>query len=141
MITESNKSVHFYWITDGKPGAMDAIIEALAKYGPLRDERDALRAERDTAIKRAEEAEAALATVQGEGAAAWRPIASAPKDGARVLLWYAPTRIDKGEVVEGFWDALFDGQWMTSRGASFIDGRLRQPTNWMPLPSGPTEGA
>jgi Protein of unknown function (DUF551) len=141
MITESNKSVHFYWITDGKPGAMDAIIEALAKYGPLRDERDALRAERDAAIKRAEEAEAALATVQGEGVAAWRPIATAPKDGARVLLWYAPTRIDKGEAVEGFWDALFDGQWMTSRGASFIDGRLRQPTHWMPLPSGPVEGA
>jgi hypothetical protein len=58
-----------------------------------------------------------------------------------VLLWYAPTRIDKGEAVEGFWDALFDGQWMTSRGASFIDGRLRQPTHWMPLPSGPAGGA
>ena len=148
MISESDKSVHFYWITDGKPGAMDAIIEALAKYGPLRierdtlcAERDALRAERDAAIKRAEEAEAKLATVQGEGVAAWRPIATAPKDGARVLLWYAPTRIDKGEAVEGFWDALFDGQWMTSRGASFIDGRLRQPTHWMPLPSGPAEGA
>ncbi len=148
MITESDKSVHFYWITDGKPGAMDAIIEALAKYGPLRierdtlcAERDALRAERDTAIKRAEEAEAALATVQGEGVAAWRPIATAPKDGARVLLWYAPTRIDKGEAVEGFYDALFDGQWMTSRGVRHVDVRVRQPTHWMPLPSGPTEGA
>jgi len=213
MITESDKSVHFYWTTDGKPGVMDAIVEALAKYGPLRAERDALRAERDAlraerdaaaeaaptkpslfavcdcgaheaglvdedglcvvcgcdvvvvvdrhsadlvaqlrqgrgvderldaATRRAEEAEAALATVQGEGVAAWRPIATAPKGGARVLLWYAPTRIDKGEAVEGFWDALFDGHWMTSRGASFIDGRLRQPTHWMPLPSGPTEGA
>jgi hypothetical protein len=110
-------------------------------HTPDLDQGAALRAERDAAIKRAEEAEVALATVQGEGVAAWRPIATAPKDGARVLLWYAPTRIDKGEAVEGFWDALFDGQWMTSRGASFIDGRLRQPTHWMPLPSGPAEGA
>jgi hypothetical protein len=47
MITESDKSVNFFWMTNGKPGVMDAIVEALAKYGPLRAERDALRAERD----------------------------------------------------------------------------------------------
>jgi hypothetical protein len=73
--------------------------------------------------------------------AAWQPIATAPTNGARVLLWYAPTRIDKGEAVEGFWDSLFDGQWMTSRGSSYIDGRLRRPTHWMPLPRGPGESA
>jgi hypothetical protein len=90
---------------------------------------------------------AVLATAEAERDAlrqqveAWQPIATAPTNGARVLLWYAPTRIDKGEAVEGFWDSLFDGQWMTSRGSSYIDGRLRRPTHWMPLPRGPGESA
>ncbi len=128
------------YIEASSPASTRSWSAADVTHTPDPDQGAALRVDLAAAIKRAEAAEA-LATVQGEGVAAWRPIATAPKDGARVLLWYAPTRIDKGEAVEGFWDALFDGQWMTSRGASFIDGRLRQPTHWMPLPSGPAEGA
>jgi hypothetical protein len=83
-------------------------------------------AERDAAVARAEAAEAK-----------WRPIAEAPRDGSRLLLWYPATRIDDGLSVEGFWDRLFDGEWMLSRGGNHIDRRVRRPTHWMPLPAGP----
>jgi hypothetical protein len=67
----------------------------------------------------------------------WQPIVTAPRDGSRVLLWYPPTREDAGVAAEGFFDALFDGVWMVSRGSSHIDRRVRKPTHWMPMPDGP----
>jgi hypothetical protein len=73
MITENDKSVHFYWTTDGKPGVMDAIAEALAKYGPLRDERDTLCAERD-ALRAERDALRARAEAAERDADAWRRV-------------------------------------------------------------------
>jgi hypothetical protein len=73
-------------------------------------------------------------------AAIWQPLETAPRDGTRIILWFARTKIDKGEAVEGFFDKVLDGTWMVSRGASFMDRRLRQPTHWMPLPGGPDAG-
>ena len=97
-----------------------------------------LRAAFANVTARAEAAEAALATARVEG---WRPIESAPRDGSHVLLWYTPNRVDKGVAVEGFFDMWYDREWMVTRGANFVDRRLRQPTHWMPLPCGPVEGA
>jgi len=58
------KSIVFEWsTTTGEPNVMDAIAAALRAHGPLLAERDALR-------RRAEAAEAALATARAEGAAA-----------------------------------------------------------------------
>ena len=71
----------------------------------------------------------------------WRPIGdTTPRDGSQILLWYPPTRIEDGVAAEGFWDHLFDGEWMLSRGGNHIDRRVRRPTHWMPMPAGPALG-
>jgi hypothetical protein len=50
----------------------------------------------------------------------WQPIATAPKDGTRIIL------IDRrGVVMRGYWDRV-DG-WPSSAGV----------THWMPLPDPP----
>jgi hypothetical protein len=67
----------------------------------------------------------------------WQPIVTAPRDGSRILLWYPSTREDAGVAAEGFFDVLFDGVWMVSRGSSHVDRQVRKPTHWMPMPDGP----
>ena len=68
----------------------------------------------------------------------WQRISdTTPRDGSRILLWYPSTRIEDGVAAEGFWDFVYDGDWMVSRGSAHIDRRVRRPTHWMPLPAGP----
>lgn len=56
----------------------------------------------------------------------WRPIASAPRDGTKVLCWSRDS---------GCFIARFDGTyWLVGIGA------IVEPTHWMPLPDGPVEG-
>lgn len=62
----------------------------------------------------------------------WQPIETAPRDGARILVW--PTRAFGQLFIEiGLRD--FDGAWFTDD-ASPIDP---PPTHWMPLPEPPAE--
>ena len=92
---------------------------------------------------------AALARARAEGeaagraaerAAVWRHIADAPRDGSRILLFFPETRVHQTLVAEGFFDTLFDGVWMLSRGSSALDLRVRSPTHWAPLPEPPAAG-
>ena len=56
----------------------------------------------------------------------WRPIASAPRNGTKVLCWSRDS---------GCFIARFDGTyWLVGIGA------IVEPTHWMPLPDGPGEG-
>jgi len=69
----------------------------------------------------------------------WRPIETAPRDGARVLVWsgaYRGTafiaRLDDDRYAKRprpFWE--FEGQDTTT-------ARAHQPTHWMPLPAPPS---
>lgn len=60
----------------------------------------------------------------------WRPMATAPKDGTRILLWdYAANRA----VI---------GWWAEEKGTLGWRGDLRgNPTLWMPLPDRPDDPA
>ena len=64
-------------------------------------------------------------TAQAEG---WMDIATAPKDGTRVLLV-----IDHGEHGDKVWTGLWANGWMVSYGKA-----ASQPTHWMTLPPPPT---
>ncbi|KXJ63035.1 hypothetical protein AXY46_03180 [Achromobacter xylosoxidans] len=58
----------------------------------------------------------------------WKPIASAPKDGSRVLIWHTD------------YCAPITAQWYGSEGwkmDSDVSPFWRQPTHWMPLPAAP----
>ena len=62
-------------------------------------------------------------------ASGWQPIATAPRDGTRVLC-YAPSAEDRAAVMRN------DYWWMQERGWAFM--RPRQPyTHWQPLPPAP----
>jgi len=55
----------------------------------------------------------------------WRPIASAPKDGTRVLLW------GNGPIRFGYMDEL--GNWR-----ELTHGPMKTtPTHWRPIPTPP----
>ena len=98
-----------------------------------------------------------------EAPAGWRPIESAPKDGTELILFHPPEIYD-GEKVParvtcGQWVEWTDtcseyhattgeylGQSIQGGGAMWtsLDGGFREespPTNWMPLPAAPKEGA
>jgi hypothetical protein len=90
--------------------------------------------ERDKHVMRLHNALAALLTaIQQPSESQWRPIASAPKDGTRVLLWK-----EGKSIVEGSWNSggsMHMPHWSTPSG-------LFDPTLWHPLPplpKGPTE--
>lgn len=59
----------------------------------------------------------------------WKPIASAPKDGTRVLLWNEKFTAPCSGQFYGFDDWKMD---------SDIPPFAFQPTHWMPLPPAPT---
>ncbi len=60
---------------------------------------------------------------------AWQPIATAPKDGTQVLLFW------KGNIAQAAW--VSDWAWWEVSGwrENLIVAR---PTHWMPLPAAPT---
>jgi len=57
----------------------------------------------------------------------WQPIATAPRDGTRILL-YMPGKI--ASVYEGWLNELY----------MKLDSRGGNPTHWMPLPEEPARG-
>ena len=58
----------------------------------------------------------------------WRPIASAPSDGSRVLIFAPPDWIDVAN--------FSDGQWVDES----LVASEELPTHWMPLPAPPVLG-
>lgn len=73
-------------------------------------------------------AEAALALADRlEAREGWRDIASAPKDGTRVLLAHASAAFD------GWWDDG-EGAWVDGETDNDGDYIAYRPSHWMPLP-------
>lgn len=68
----------------------------------------------------------ARALLASPAAVGWLPIETAPKDGARILL-FLPNQL--GDSV---WTGLWAEGWHVSYGKA-----EREPTHWMPLPSPP----
>lgn len=73
-------------------------------------------------------------------ATGWRPIADAPKDGSRMLIYLPNSR---RKVQEVYWAIPYEGStagwWSTPHGP---DGRgytilPESPTHWQPLPPAP----
>jgi hypothetical protein len=65
----------------------------------------------------------------------WQPIATAPKEGADVLLWSSsPSHAD---YYIGRYEAGESGAWDTEAGWFSDDGADIDPTHWMPLPAPP----
>jgi len=61
----------------------------------------------------------------------WRPIATAPLDGRRILVWTA-----KSGCALAYWFATDDDYgWWSSDEQGVV-----QPTHWMPLPPAPING-
>ncbi len=56
----------------------------------------------------------------------WQPIATAPRDGTRVLLWAG------GLATAGVFDR---DEWITD----YWGREYHQPTHWQPLPPAPSE--
>lgn len=68
----------------------------------------------------------------------WRPIETAPKDGAAVLLYYG----DDYYVMEGKCfpvKSSFQGRASSYKWVSAVDMGDLEPTHWMPLPNPPEE--
>lgn len=140
---------------DQRAKAAEAEVERLRVLGPDTEARVTIEARRiatdvlrpTVEAWRAEVARvaagAAAARAEGEAAgraAVWRHIAEAPRDGSRILLFFPDTRFHEAMVAEGFFDILFDGVWMLSRGSSALDLRVCSPTHWAPLPEPPVAG-
>lgn len=73
---------------------------------------------------------AALAAQPVQATESWQPIETAPKDGTRLLLHYAPrrlTKVGKWDAGSCYWSA---DQWLHEKA----------PTHWMPLPAPPHAG-
>lgn len=58
----------------------------------------------------------------------WRPIATAPKDGARIILMWEPFGGVSEHVELGKWSVR--NGWVNTYGHAFTGA----PTHWMPLP-------
>ncbi len=67
----------------------------------------------------------------------WQPIATAPRDGTRVLLWCGTYA-----TVGQFDDMAFRKRplWLTEYWLSAEQDRKHQPTHWQALPPSPSEG-
>jgi hypothetical protein len=80
-------------------------------------------------------------TLKASAEEGWRPIESAPKDGAQRII-IAQFR-DNGELVDMDFDAVFEEEyesWEIPKPYwiwKSAYGRIEEPTHWMPLPSPP----
>jgi hypothetical protein len=64
----------------------------------------------------------------------WQPIATAPKDGTRVLLWWAKDARSRIRILR--WDSdLYNPEGRWTDGEYDYD----MPSHWMPLPDPPTQ--
>lgn len=87
----------------------------------------------DTDTRSSSHATEPLALRLSDGLGAWLPIATAPKDGSRILVF------EGGEVQIVAWRAMHCGRedWGLDDGESvYCEGEFR-PTHWMPLPEPP----
>jgi hypothetical protein len=69
-----------------------------------------------------------------EGLGAWQPIATAPRDGRRVLVWIDDERAAKKVAFAHLWFYSTDGR--LGGGAEGYNGEWKI-THWMPLPAPP----
>jgi hypothetical protein len=123
------------------------IKDAQALIAELTRERDELAQQRGELLQR---------VVELEGASAWQPIETAPKDGTTVLL-AAPGRVTAGEWHAEQWPTAAEyhsstgeylgqhetGECVEASWYSWDGGFTNEnpPTGWMPLPPAPkTEG-
>ena len=67
----------------------------------------------------------------------WQPIETAPKDGARIVVWIPAEDDDPPEVAYVQWASHFSG-WLGVNSAWQLESP--QPTHWMPLPKPPEAG-
>lgn len=80
---------------------------------------------------------------QQDRLAAWQPIATAPRDGSRVLICTPDS--DRQKVLEAYWATPWEGApnhqcwWSTPHGPAGRGYTILQQavTHWMPLPAGP----
>lgn len=88
------------------------------------------------------DAEAALTAMRSAEPAGWMDIASAPKDGTRLLLFTThpgDQRIDLApftEVQIGYWEDAVDAP-MRKEDAGWRAEWVGEPTHWQPLPAPP----
>ncbi len=65
----------------------------------------------------------------------WKPMHTAPKDGAPVLL------LIEGRAIEGYWEDRWDPKWhvvsLDSHGCGCCSRDNEDPTGWCPLPAQP----
>jgi len=72
----------------------------------------------------------------------WRPIATAPKDGRKLLLW--PTdgshhRNCEPQSTIGYWTEHAPGTKYAGKGFWMGWNKCKNPTHWLPLPPAPTQ--
>lgn len=71
----------------------------------------------------------------------WQPIETAPKDGARILLWieHPNLKYAKGEDRKD-WQGYCTGYWTNHNGGGWTwNGMSGTPTGWAPLPQPPSK--
>lgn len=154
-------NVHFHY----KDGA-EVMAALVALLDASRAETDAAKRERDEAMKRALEAALDAANARAEALEAklgkaveatqkadtelsmlegagdgWQDIASAPRDGTEILLWF-PEEVARGDLARrsGYWNGNSGGDWYDNEWASDGMSALHgTPTRWRPLPAPPRE--
>ena len=125
-----------YWLKDGVfnlPEWTRAMMQIAAdragsKINSMKRDLDACR----PYLKEGETAADALARLSA--ADEWRPIATAPAHGVRVLATWDNTWSKGGEHIE-VCEAGERGEWFYSFDC---DSPATEPTHWMPLPAAPT---
>lgn len=73
----------------------------------------------------------------------WQPIATAPKDGTRILLYFPHNDVAIGgcwmEVTDGDWESGYKKwhEWVVDNELFFMDDdpAFCYPTHWVPLPA------
>lgn len=114
------------------------VVEWWEDYeGPMENHRYAAMAAIYT------DARASLSSASDPREDGWQPIATAPKDGTRVLLWV--TGPYRPGAIRGYWDPDRYAQkprpfWTTDdeRTTGKTARRMHQPTHWQPLPTPPS---
>lgn len=136
------------WIDDDSRQRATVVVHAaVAELRDLREIRDGFaqqlsgielqmkvfRAECVTQGERAEAAEAELRALRSYPPSPdWRPIATIPRDGTKVLCWL------EGEIATAYYRDDYRGRReLGNRGWSYAGWRM--PTHWMPMPGGPGE--
>ena len=87
--------------------------------------------------------QAAAIAAWNRRAPVWHPIATAPKDGSKVMLhgpvaWLEYMFDDAAPLEEAsVFGSFYDGEWRTETANPYSD--IVRPTHWQPLPAPPQE--